>query len=273
MGIGGAEMRSQGKKVLVAIGVITVATMFSFTLGGCNNSSKEIIGGADGQTKLHVQQHNTTGGSLDTEDQKGHKLTIEAAALEEAKQKGLLILVNKEHAIDENYKPEDLASLRYFAADRSEAGRYLRQEAADQFHKMVEAAAAEGHEIVVTTAYRSYAFQKTLYDNYVNNEGQEAADKFSARPGTSEHQTGLAADVSSPSVGYSLSYEYDEQPEGKWLAENAHRFGFIIRYPEDKTDITGYNYEPWHIRYVGEAVAKEIYEKQITLEEFLEEVQ
>lgn len=191
-------------------------------------------------------------------------------ALKVDKEKGLLILVNKQNALDSSYKPEDLADIKYYAPDRSSAGRFMRAEAADAFHQLSEAAAEEGHEIIVTTAYRSYNFQSILYNNYVKNYGQEEADTFSAKPGTSEHQTGLAADVSSPSVNYQLTKDYINTPEGKWLSENAYKFGFIIRFLKGKEDITGYMYEPWHIRYVGKTAAKEIYDKGITLEEFLE---
>ncbi|NLM09128.1 MAG: M15 family metallopeptidase [Clostridiales Family XIII bacterium] len=146
----------------------------------------------------------------------------------------------------------------------------MRKEAAQQFYKLVEAAAGEGYELVMTTAYRSYDFQQILWNNYVANEGEAAASRFSARPGQSEHQSGLAVDVSSPSVDYSLTETFGKTEEGIWLAQNAHRFGFIIRFPEEKESITGYLYEPWHIRYVGEPVATEIYAKDLTLEEYLE---
>jgi D-alanyl-D-alanine carboxypeptidase len=194
-----------------------------------------------------------------------------AETLNEAEKRGLLILVNKEHAIDRDYKPSDLVKIRYFASDRSEATRYMRAEAAEAFHRLVEKAAEEGIELKMTTAYRSYAFQKILFDSYVEKEGEEAANTYSARPGQSEHQTGLAVDVSSPSVGYQLTGEYSDTKEGKWLAEHAHKFGFIIRFPKGKEDITGYQYEPWHIRYVGLAAAREIRERNLTLEEFLQE--
>lgn len=189
----------------------------------------------------------------------------------EAAEKGLLILINKQNSVDKDYKPEDLTPItKYYATDRSEAGRYMREEAARQFYKLVEAAAAEGYELVMTTAYRSYGFQQVLWNNYVANEGEAAASRFSAKPGQSEHQSGLAADVSSPSVNYALTESFGKTDEGIWLAQNAHKFGFIIRFPDGKESITGYLYEPWHIRYVGESVATEIYAKDLTLEEYLE---
>lgn len=190
-------------------------------------------------------------------------------ALLEAEEKGLLILVNKVNPVDQDYKPDDLSEVKYYVPDRAETTRYLRAEAAEAFHRLVEAAAEEGFEIRMTTAYRSYNFQKILFDNYVAREGEEKANTYSARPGESEHQTGLAVDVSSPIVDWQLSNDYGNTEEGKWLADNAHRFGFILRFPKGKEDITGYQYEPWHLRYVGLAAAKEICEYDLTLEEFL----
>ncbi|HML36019.1 MAG TPA: M15 family metallopeptidase [Bacillota bacterium] len=190
-------------------------------------------------------------------------------ALEEAKAKGLLILVNKEHPVDQNYKPDDLSEVKYYAPDRDKAARYMRAEAAEAFDMLVEKAAEEGVVIKMTTAYRSYNFQKILFDSYVKKEGEEKANTYSAKPGQSEHQTGLSVDVSSPSVDYQLSNDYGKTAEGKWLANNAYRFGFILRFLQGKENITGYQYEPWHIRYVGLTAAKEIYEQGLTLEEYL----
>jgi D-alanyl-D-alanine carboxypeptidase len=196
---------------------------------------------------------------------------VNQETLKEAQEKGLLILVNKQHPIDQTYKPDDLVLIKYYAPDRSKTTRYMRAEAADSFHQLVDKAASENIELKMTTAYRSYDFQKILFDSYVKKEGEEAANKYSAKPGQSEHQTGLSVDVSSPSAGYQLSDDYGETKEGAWLAEHCHEFGFIIRFPKGKEEITGYQYEPWHIRYVGIAAAKEIYEKNLTLEEFLQD--
>lgn len=181
------------------------------------------------------------------------------------------LLVNRENPVSESFKPQDLELAKYRASNRSESGQYMVKQAAEAFNALSEAAAAEeDYTIVVTTAYRSYSFQKTLHDNYVAKDGQAAADTYSARPGTSEHQSGLAADVSSPSVNYELTQRYADSEEGKWLAENCSRFGFIIRFPLDKDDITGYMYEPWHIRYVGEEPAAFIMNNGLTLEEYFE---
>ena len=182
---------------------------------------------------------------------------------------GYLILVNKDQGLERDYKPDDLTGIKYFASDRGAEGRYMRVAAADAFHKLVEEAEKNDIIIVMTTAYRSYDFQAGLYNGYVERDGQAAADRYSARPGKSEHQTGLAVDVSSPSVGYQLTLKFADTDEGKWIAEHAHFYGFIIRYPKDKENITGYQYEPWHLRYVGRAAADYIYKNELTLEEFL----
>lgn len=182
-----------------------------------------------------------------------------------------LMLVNKTNAVTADYVPVDLVRAEYRALNRTESGQYLTREACDAFNKLASDAADIGYEIVVTTAYRSYNFQSYLYNNYVAKDGQAAADRYSARPGTSEHQSGLASDVSSPSVNYELTSNYINTEEGKWLADNCYKYGFIIRFPDGDEDITGYIYEPWHIRYVGQEHARKIYALDITLEEYLEQ--
>lgn len=182
-----------------------------------------------------------------------------------------LILVNKENPIARDFVPDDLVRPDYCATNRSESDQYLTREAADALNKLALDAQSEGHEIVVTTAYRSYNLQNYLYNKYVEKDGQALADTYSARPGTSEHQTGLAVDVSSPSVNYELTRAYGETAEGKWLAENSWKYGFIIRYQEGKEHVTGYTYEPWHLRYVGQEAAREIYDRDMTLEEYLDQ--
>lgn len=212
------------------------------------------------------------GGSEDQNGQSGYPTPDNPnrdKALTKAEEKGLLILVNKDHPIDQDYKPDDLTEVKYYAPDRDKAARYMRAEAAEAFDMLVDKAAEEGVVIKMTTAYRSYNFQKILFDSYVEKEGVDKANTYSAKPGQSEHQTGLSVDVSSPSVDYQLSNDYGKTTEGKWLADNAYRFGFILRFPQGKENITGYQYEPWHIRYVGLTAAKEIYEQGLTLEEYL----
>ena len=256
-----------------------------------------IIGGADGPTAIFISDKDEDKEAKEQETLEAEQKALEAEELakeeerkaqeaeqktqeadrkniriissEEADAEGLLILVNKQNKVSEDYVPKDLKEIKYYASDRVASSRYMKAEAAEAFHKLVEAAMVEDLDLLMTTAYRSYDFQKTLYDNYVKNEGQEAADTFSAKPGQSEHQTGLSVDVSSSSVDYKLTSLFGQTEEGKWLANNAHKYGFIIRFPEGKENITGYMYEPWHIRYVGLQVANEIFRQGDTLEEYL----
>ena len=222
--------------------------------------------GGDGQESTQKNAENTA--SEETMDPK------KKAQLQQDQENGLFILVNKdeENHLDPAYVPEDLEPIRYFAEDRNKYTRFMRAEAADAFHRLVEAAAEEGIDIVMTTAYRSYEFQQILWDNYVAQKGEEEANKTSARPGESEHQTGLAADLSTSEIDYRNSSDFADTEAGRWVAEHAHEFGFILRYPQDKTEITGYSYEPWHIRYVGLTAAEDIYENGLALEEYLEQL-
>lgn len=132
-----------------------------------------------------------------------------------------------------------------------------------QFNALSAAAAQEGLNIYLSSGFRSYEYQSRIYNNYSSLYGAETADTFSARPGHSEHQTGLAIDVNT------IDDSFAGTPEAIWLAEHAHEYGFIIRYPEGKSHITGYKYEPWHIRYLGVETATAVYNSGLTLEEYL----
>ncbi len=124
-----------------------------------------------------------------------------------------------------------------------------------------------GYDIEVDSGYRSYEYQQKIFDNLYNEKGEEAY-KFVALPGTSEHQTGLAFDYCLFINGVYTDDINDYQEETKWIHNNCYKYGFILRYPKGKEDITGYNYEPWHLRYVGNEISKIIFEKNITLEEY-----
>ncbi len=181
----------------------------------------------------------------------------------------ILVWVNKERNLPKDYVPEDLVvpNVRFSFSGENEK-KYLRKEAAEALEQLFIQAEEDNIDLFAVSGYRSYARQETIFNWNVQQKGLEEANKVSAKPGQSEHQTGLAMDVSCPGVGYDLVEEFEDTQEGVWLKENAHRFGFIIRYPKDKVEITRYLYEPWHIRYVGKEVATFIYEEQITLEEY-----
>ncbi|MCC2329305.1 M15 family metallopeptidase [Bacillus wiedmannii] len=179
-------------------------------------------------------------------------------------------VVNKEYGLPEDYKPEDLVVPNVpFSFSGTLEKSYLRKEAAEALERLFDLAKKEGIQLNAVSGFRSYDYQKNLYANNVKRKGQEHTDRFSAKPGHSEHQTGLTMDVSSKSANNELELTFANTKEGKWLKENAHRAGFIIRYPKGKESITGYAYEPWHIRYVGD-IAESIYKKKLTLEEFMD---
>ena len=147
---------------------------------------------------------------------------------------------------------------------------YMQPEAAKALESLFEAALAEDITLLATSGFRSYATQKAIFERKLERMSEKSANASVAKPGYSEHQTGLAMDVEGlSSLGSGLVADFGETKEGIWLAEHAHEHGFILRYPKGKTDITGYIYEPWHIRYVGREAAEQIYAMDITLEEYL----
>ena len=172
---------------------------------------------------------------------------------------GGVIIANKTYPLPSTYAPGGLTS------DCNAA-----------FSRMKEAAAADGISLSIVSGYRSYSTQESIYWRYVDRRGMEKADTFSARPGHSEHQTGLALDVGGETEKYALSYNFGETKEGKWVAEHCHEYGFIIRYVDgtkkEPGKLTGYVFEPWHIRYLGVEAATEMYQQgggKLTYEEYL----
>jgi D-alanyl-D-alanine carboxypeptidase len=181
-----------------------------------------------------------------------------------------LVLVNKEFALPDGYRADDLVrpKVEYSFGDQDIEKSYLRQEAANALEKMFAEAKNNGVHLFAVSGYRSYERQKRIFNAQISQVGYKEAALLVAVPGNSEHQTGLSMDISSESVNFELIEQFGETEEGKWLMENAHRFGFILRYPSGKEGITGYDYEPWHYRYIGVKEATEIYENELTLEEF-----
>lgn len=182
------------------------------------------------------------------------------------------VLVNRINNLPDTYVPEDLVPLTEVPTILSNPEvNQLRLPAYDALKLLFAGAKEAGFELFARSGYRSYNTQVSLYSSYVNNHGQEAADTFSAKPGQSEHQTGLSMDITSEYMNYQLSETFGDTDEGKWVSENAHKYGFIVRYPKGKENITGYMYEPWHIRYLGTELATEVYESGLTLEEYFEQ--
>jgi zinc D-Ala-D-Ala carboxypeptidase len=179
------------------------------------------------------------------------------------------VVVNKQRSLPEGFVPPNLVepNVRFSFREKNEK-RLMQEVAAEALEQLFAKADQDKIKLYGISAYRSYKTQKSLFEYYVRTQGEQTARQYSAEPGKSEHQTGLTIDVSSASANFALEESFAATPEGKWLAEHCAEFGFIIRYPKGKELITGYNYEPWHIRYVGPSIAQEIMGKGLTLEEF-----
>ncbi len=175
----------------------------------------------------------------------------------------LWVVVNKRRPLEPvDYRPSDLETIPGMPS-----GATMRAEAARALGELHAAAVAAGAPFTVSTAFREYSLQRELYEGYVDGQGTAAADRFSARPGFSEHQTGLAADINNGTCD--LQACFGETAPGQFVADHAWEYGFVIRYPENRQDITGYIYEPWHLRYVGRELAAELrLTGAPTLEEF-----
>ena len=154
-----------------------------------------------------------------------------------------------------------------FVPDVLEMSQKMRKEAAGALEKLFSAAKRKKMFLYAVSGYRSYERQRELFKQNKKKD-DEAANRYSARAGQSENQTGLAMDVTCEAVDFKLCEDFEETKEYEWLRENAHRFGFVIRYPREKEEVTGYRFEPWHLRYVGKKIAKELYENELTLEEY-----
>lgn len=177
------------------------------------------------------------------------------------------VVVNKLNQLDpKKYTPDDLVTV---PVDHVYSPQ-LRKGASKAVVAMFKAfKKSTGKKMQSQSAYRSYSSQKSVYDGWVKKLGKKAADLTSARPGFSEHQTGLAIDISAKPANCSLKACFANTTQGKWLKKNAWRYGFILRYPKYRTGTTGYEFEPWHYRYVGKGLSKEMHRvKATTLEDF-----
>lgn len=238
-------MRVIMKKILGLLIVIAVAAIggYVWSQNGGNNAGPE----DDKQVSFDTRQH-----SLDNPA-------------------SIWVIANKRRPLQPTgYTPNDLVApdvkLRLTAQTEE---MQVRAEVAGALKELFAAAAQDGLELMVSSAYRSYDYQEGLYNTYVRQQGQSAADTQSARPGHSEHQTGLAVDVEPASRECEIEECFGGLPEGKWVAANAYKYGFVVRYAKGKDNVTGYIYEPWHLRYVGKPLAAELHRTgNPTLEEF-----
>ncbi|MFC0274303.1 D-alanyl-D-alanine carboxypeptidase family protein [Metabacillus herbersteinensis] len=240
--------------------------------------------GAVTENETVTPKEDVQGKNEDNEEQIDEDFLLESSYFNVVKQvdnrptitnpENVLALVNKEFALPVDYEPTDLVApdVPFSFGDQDVSQRYIREEAAVALEELFESAQNEGIELFAVSGYRSYERQQGIFNNEKETKGEEEALEAVALPGQSEHQTGLAMDVTSRSVNLEITQEFGETIEGIWIKENAHLFGFIIRYQKGNEELTGYQYEPWHLRYVGKEQAKVIFEHGLTLEEYFNKV-
>lgn len=170
------------------------------------------------------------------------------------------VLVNKFNSLGD-YVPENLVALENFSTI------YMIEEAGEAFTNMLEAASTDGYTFEPTSAYRDYTWQSNLYTYYVGIDGEDIANTYSAKPGNSEHQSGLAVDIKNPTYHSQTGVRLNDE-DYAWVLKNSYKYGYIVRYPADSTDITGYMEEPWHLRYLGVELATKVYESGLTYDEY-----
>lgn len=189
----------------------------------------------------------------------GAALADHRTDLERTDLQRLTVLVTKEQPLrPADYEPPDLVDWR-------EEPYQVRAEVSTQLGRLFDAAERDGAPLRVVSGYRSFQTQAEVFDYWQRRHGKEVAERRSARPGHSEHQTGLAVDVDGTSGGCYLRECFGETEAGRWVARNAHRFGFVLSYPPATMDRTGYSYEPWHLRYVGPRLARAMHERDVAL--------
>lgn len=216
---------------------------------------------------------NTPAASSNSSDDSNDAAKKDEAAQAITDPHNVAVMVNKQFSLPEKYEPTDLVypNVRFTFKEKIEK-RKMRKEAAEALEKMFAGAEKDGVYLAGVSAYRSHKTQTAVFNRYVKKDGEEKAKTYSAVPGHSEHETGLAIDVSGSDGRCAAEDCFAGTKEAEWLAKHAPEYGFIIRYPEGKESITGYKYEPWHIRYVGTDIAKNIAERNITLEEYFNAV-
>lgn len=226
------------KKLLIALAflLLGIAAFLIFSKNQAEAPSSPSSSGSPADTKLSNDE--------------AAKYTID-------NQDSIYYIVNKKRSLPSSFIPKNLATV---------GTEQIRSDVATAMNSMLSAAKKEGISMKLISGYRSYTEQQKVYSGYVRSDGQSKADTYSARPGHSEHQTGLAIDLGSGSCDLQVCFA--DTKAGKWLAAHAHEYGFIIRYEEGKEHLSGYQYEPWHLRYVGNELAKKLRDSNQTMEQF-----
>ncbi|MGG5461941.1 M15 family metallopeptidase [Clostridium sp. B9] len=253
-------------KKYLFIGTLIIFSIVAFSLGReyslIKRASLEAISQDDNYKDFIIEEADTL-----TEEQKRIKNII----LEDTK--GLFLLVNEENPIDKMYGPESLVVPNITLVGKSEEPRNkVNSIIKEDLERMFSDSEKDGMEMYLSCAHRSYEEQEYLYNRALERENSDSSELV-ALPGRSEHQLGLAVDITTSSIDFQLEEAFEDTKEGKWLLENAHKYGFILRYLKGKEDITGYTYEPWHYRYIGNVeISTYCHKNNLTLEELYEEL-
>ncbi|MBC2156986.1 D-alanyl-D-alanine carboxypeptidase family protein [Listeria innocua] len=260
--------------------LLTIA--LAVTISCVNTVEDQYFGGQNAEPVAKVEQKATSNNTLaDLEKDplypyidKQNKLVEKNGIQYIENEENILVLANKDYSLQPTYTPPDLVrpNVTFSFGNEQVEKAQLRKEAGTALEEMFKAADKDGKKLFAVSGYRSYKRQQEVFQAEVNSKGDKKAREAVAYPGTSEHQTGLAMDISSENQSYELTEAFGNTPEGKWLEENAHNYGFILRYMKGREDITKYQYESWHYRYVGKDAATIIYKNNWTLEEFFEHV-
>lgn len=244
------------KKVYSTIGVMLLLSVVILICGKINSTdakelsiNKQVSGSSDDKTEKETELNNE------------YKKIV---SLVNKYKDGITKLVNKENALNSDYEPNDLVKVN---VESTKDNIYMSEIAAENLENMFKAAKEDGINLYIVSGYRSSSYQNNLYYRSLKRRGREYTEKYVAQANHSEHQTGLAADISSESIGYKLISAFEHTEEGRWLDKNAYKYGFILRYKKDRVEDTGYGFEPWHFRYVGKDIAKYIYENNLILED------
>lgn len=259
----------------------TIPPKQAATDNGAAESGGEVTGDSDSGTKdepggeaaENAGKDNSQTAKPDEETGAGQAAQTEDGIAVIAQPADIAVLLNKQNKLPEGYNPTDLVypDVRFIFSEKVEK-RKMRQEAASALEQMFKAAEDDGILLAGVSAYRSHNTQKALFDRYTKRDGLVKAKTYSAVPGTSEHETGLAIDISGSEGKCAAADCFADTKEALWLEEHAHEHGFIIRYLKGKEEITGYQYEPWHLRYVGKDLAAELAKSGETLEEYFDAV-
>lgn len=257
--------QENGERYLRGVGLVSLLLLLSVLLQGC-------------LSVMEIRQNKMTEETMTQHTGKPGESTA-GSGQDPADPNAEILLVNKTHPLDRDYVPENLTKLTC----KTVKEEWLVDAAATAVARLMDAMDRVGiRDVLVTSAYRSYERQETLFYGYIekekrNNpllsesEARAIVLQYSAEPGTSEHQSGLCVDFITEEMSGVLDERFAESDAFRYLITHAHLFGFILRYPADKVEVTGYSYEPWHYRYVGVAAATEIYQKGLCLEEYLQE--